>query len=387
MRTFVLLTRANLLTFFRDRAALFWALAFPLIFILLFGAIFSGAGTTKSAVGVVDLDGTPASQALAPTVPPEASPSPSATPTAGAPAFGSLSVVFNLTHYPTEADATAAMRDGKVSAVIVIPKGFGASVAAVQSGAATVPLMVDVYVDRSNQTEAATIMGIVSSMVDGVNLQATGRPPVLVPDFRDLQSGGLSATAYLVPSILAMALMQGGLFSAIPIVEQRQNLILKRLSATPIRRRTFVAAAVVGRLVVALIQAVVLLIVAQLVFQIALLGSPLVFAGLVLLGSLAFIALGYVVAAFAPTEDAASQMTSVLQFPLMFLSGIFFPLNALPDVLRGVATLMPLTYLGDALRQVMVSAPAFLPLGVDALVITGWLVACFAVAARFFRWT
>ncbi len=184
-----------------------------------------------------------------------------------------------------------------------------------------------------------------------------------------------------------MALMQGGLFSAIPIVEQRQNLILKRIAATPIKRRTFIAAAVASRLVVAVIQAAIVLYVAQAMFGVTLLGSPVVFVGLVLLGSLAFIALGYVVASFAPTEDAASQMTSILQFPLMFLSGIFFTINSLPDVLRGVATFMPLTYLGDALRQVMVSAPAFAPLGVDVAVVAGWLVACFAISARFFRWT
>ncbi len=128
MRTFVRLTQANLRSFFRDRAGLFWTIAFPLIFIVLFGAIFSGGGT-KSTVGLVDLDGTPISQALAPATSPGSTAAPSATPSAapGAAAFGTLNDVFTVTRYATEADATAAMKDGNVQAVIVIPKGFGAA--------------------------------------------------------------------------------------------------------------------------------------------------------------------------------------------------------------------------------------------------------------------
>ena len=77
------------------------------------------------------------------------------------------------------------------------------------------------------------------------------------------------------------------------------------------------------------------------------------------------------------TEEAANAMTSVVQFPLMFLSGIFFPIAFMPDWLQPVAALMPLTYLGDALRQTMVGGAAYAPLGVDALVLAGWLVVSF----------
>jgi ABC-2 type transport system permease protein len=106
----------------------------------------------------------------------------------------------------------------------------------------------------------------------------------------------------------------------------------------------------------------------------------------VLLGSLTFIALGYVIGSFAPTEEAANGMTSVVQFPLMFLSGTFFPIDAMPDALRAVARAMPLTYLGDALRQVMVDGTPFSPLWVCFAVLAGWLVVCFGIAFRFFRW-
>ncbi|HXU86580.1 MAG TPA: ABC transporter permease, partial [Verrucomicrobiae bacterium] len=112
---------------------------------------------------------------------------------------------------------------------------------------------------------------------------------------------------------------------------------------------------------------------------------PLIGA-LILLGSLAFIALGYVIASFATTEESANGMTSVVQFPLMFLSGTFFPIDAMPDALKTVARALPLTYLGDGLRQVMVDGTPFAPLWVCFAFLAVWLVACFAIAARFFKW-
>ncbi len=105
-----------------------------------------------------------------------------------------------------------------------------------------------------------------------------------------------------------------------------------------------------------------------------------------MLGAITFLALGYVIASYARTEESANALTSVVQFPLMFLSGIFFPIAFMPDWLQPVAALMPLTYLGDALRQTMVGGAAYAPLSVDALVLGGWLVVSFLISARFFRW-
>jgi ABC-2 type transport system permease protein len=115
--------------------------------------------------------------------------------------------------------------------------------------------------------------------------------------------------------------------------------------------------------------------------------GPLLLAGLfIAIGAMAFLALGYVIASFARTEEAANGMTSVVQFPMMFLSGTFFPLDQMPAFLQGIARVIPLTYLSDALRQVMVGGAPFVPLPVDALVLGGWLVVTLVISARFFRW-
>src|SRR5512135_209635 len=102
MRTFVRLTQANLRSFFRDRAGLFWTIVFPLIFILLFGAIFSNAGSSRSPIGVVDLDGSAASQALIAATEATATASPLPASSPGAERATRLSDVFDIKTYATE---------------------------------------------------------------------------------------------------------------------------------------------------------------------------------------------------------------------------------------------------------------------------------------------
>jgi ABC-2 type transport system permease protein len=184
-----------------------------------------------------------------------------------------------------------------------------------------------------------------------------------------------------------MALMQLGLFGAVPLVQQREKLILKRLNATPLRRWQLIGSNVITRLLIGLVQTLLIVGVGARLFDVTILGSPVVVAFLVVLGALMFISLGYVVASFVPTEESANMVTSILQFPLMFLSGIFFPLESLPGFLKVVAAALPLTYLGDALRQVMVGGTPFVPVALSVGVLAVWLVACFGLSARFFRWT
>ena len=128
--------------------------------------------------------------------------------------------------------------------------------------------------------------------------------------------------------MLGLSLMQVGIFAAIPLVADREKLILKRLAATPLRRWQLVGSNVLMRLLIALIQAIIIVGVGSLLFGVEIVGSLILVAAFVALGAMAFLALGYVIASFAKTEDAANGMTSMIQFPMMFLSGAFFPIDA-----------------------------------------------------------
>jgi ABC-2 type transport system permease protein len=213
-----------------------------------------------------------------------------------------------------------------------------------------------------------------------------GRPPLVVPSPQTVQTENLNAISYFVPSMLGLSIMQVGIFAAIPLVADREKLILKRLAATPLRRWQLVGSNVLMRVLIAFTQAVIIVAVGTLAFGVEVTGSLLLVAAFVTLGAMAFLALGYVIASFAKTEDAANGMTSMIQFPMMFLSGAFFQIDQMPQFLQVVARIIPLTYLADALRQVMVGGAAFAPLWVCAAVLFGWLVVCFGIAARKFAW-
>ena len=362
MTALVALTIANIRSYVRDRAALFWTLAFPLIFIFMFGFIFQGGGESSLSLGWVDKDGSAASGQLRAAFEAQA---------------GTELTVTD------ESDALEQMRQGKVDAVLEVPAGYGAAVDAAAAGSGP-PTSLVVYTDPSRSNLVATVYQAVGSVLGVINLG--GRPPVVIPRPETLQTENLNFISYFVPSMLGLSVMQVGIFAAIPLVADREKLILKRLAATPLRRWQLVGSNVLMRLLIALIQAVIIVGVGVLVFGVEVTGPFPLSVVFIVLGAVAFLALGYVVASFASTEDSANGMTSVIQFPMMFLSGTFFPIDQMPDPLQAVARVIPLTYLSDALRQVMVGGAAFAPLWVCFAVLAAWLAVCFAIAARKFRW-
>ena len=199
-----LLTIANIKSFTRDRAALFWTLAFPLIFVVLFGSIFSG-GSDERTIGFADQDGSPASQQLA---------------TAFELGRTASSSIDGERGRAPRADEERPGRRGHRR-----PAGLRATVAAKAA-----PATVTVYTDPSQSAaDGATrqLVGFVLSVRQPGSDRA--QPPAVQPAFQAIQTNDLSFISYLVPSILGMSLMQLGIFAAIPLVADRQKLILKRL--------------------------------------------------------------------------------------------------------------------------------------------------------------
>jgi len=367
MQALIQLSIANIRSFIRDRAALFWTFAFPLIFVVLFGLIFQG-GSTSIKLGWVDLDG---------------SSGPTGSTTLRS-AFASVKAVVITDE--DEATAKDQMKTGKLDAIVEVPKGYSAAIAAAAAAGATSvsPASVTVFVDPTQAATGGIVQQVVAGVLGAVNLG--GRPPIVQAQLATIQTQNLNIISYLVPSILGMALMQLGVFAAIPLVADREKKILKRLNATPLHRWQLVGSNVVMRLIIGIIQTLIIVAVGTALFGLQVTGSLILLGSLVVLGALAFISLGYVIASFAPTGDAANSMTSVVQFPLMFLSGTFFVIDQMPQPLQVVARFLPLTYLSDALRQVMVNGTAFSPLWFCFAVLIAWTAICFGISSRFFRW-
>lgn len=350
---------AHMKQFVRERAALFWTFAFPIFFILIFGAIFTGQEDATFTVGLVVEDDSQTGLALAA-------------------AFGEVrSFELETGDRDSELDA---LKSGNRRAVVIIPPGFGQVISQGNPG------HIDVYYDPTQVTTMQVVVPIVYRVVDTFDRTMTATPPLVQVNEQTLQVRDLRAIDYLVPGILALALMQLGLFAAIPLVVDRQNRVLKRLGATPLRRSTLVASTVIFRLFIALIQGALIIAIARFVFGVPMLGNWFFLAGVVILGTLTFLSMGYLLSAFAKTEEAITPLIMAIQFPLMFLSGIFFPVDMMPDFMRPVMTVMPLTYLGDSLRQIMVSSSPLEPHAVNLAVLGGWFAVCLAGAVRFFRW-
>jgi ABC-2 type transport system permease protein len=362
MNALLTLTLANIRSYVRDRAALFWTLAFPLVFIVMFGLIFQGGGA-RLTLGWADADNSPASARLRD-------------------AFAKQAGVTLVE--TSRQDALDQMKIGKVDAVIAVPAGYGQALAAATAAGGGAPTSISIYTDPSRSALVGEVYQAVGSVLGVVNLG--GRPPLVVPDGQTFQTENLNAISYFVPSMLGLSVMQVGIFAAIPLVGDREKLILKRLAATPLRRWQLIGSNVLMRLLIALAQTVIIVVVGTAAFGVQITGNLLVVAGFVMLGAVTFLSLGYVIASFANTEDSANGMTSMIQFPMMFLSGAFFQIDQMPQFLQVVARAIPLTYLADALRQVMVGGAAFAPLWTCFLVLAAWLVVCFAIASRKFRW-
>jgi ABC-2 type transport system permease protein len=362
MKTLVGLTVANLKGLTRDRAALFWTFFFPIMFVLLFGVLFSGSGDSKVSVGWVDQDNSQASMGLRN-------------------AFGAVPLLS--LHDGTLDDEKAAMQHGDISAIIVIPSGLEKVVVKSPGPSSTA---IQLYTDPAQTQTAQVVQSAVAQIANGFNLSLANGTNVVTVQQATLASTNVSTVTYLVPSILAMALMQLGVFAAVPLVQQREKGILKRIGATPLPRWELVASNILLRLIVAVVDTVLIIGVGMAVFNVQVVGSYLLSVGFVLLGAGAFLSIGFMLASFLKTEEQATGVVQVVQMPLMFLSGIFFPFTFMPDFLQKVARLLPLTYLGDGLRQSMVNAPQVAPLGMDALVLAAWTVVCLAIAARSFRW-
>jgi ABC-2 type transport system permease protein len=362
MNTLLFLTVANIRGLVRDRAALFWTFFFPVMFVLLFGVLFSGSSGSKIAIGVVNND-------------PGAS---------GNVVVAALGTVFDVRVGSEDAEK-AAMQKGEVSAVVVIPSDLSSAIATVQGGGkATATLTL--YTDPAQSQTSQVISQIVSAVAGQLNLGYQNASEIIQVAPATLAASNVSTVAYLVPSILAMALMQLGVFAAVPLVQQREKGILKRLGATPLPRWQLVASNILLRLIVAAVDTVLIIGIGIAVFDIQIVGNIAVAVGFVFLGAGAFLALGFMLASFLKTEEQATGVVQVVQMPLMFLSGIFFPFDFMPEFLRTIARFLPLTYLGDGLRQSMVNGTQIAPLGFDALILAGWLVVCLGIAARSFRW-
>jgi ABC-2 type transport system permease protein len=359
MRGFYKLLGANFKIFLRDRTALFFTFAFPLLFMIIFGFVFSGSDDVSYDIGLVNDDDSAIGATISQVI--------------------NQIPIFEVSEGELS-DTVEKLKDGDLKAVILIPDNIQFKINAGE------PADITVYYDPAQTTSSQVILSVLGELVNETNRRLTQEPVLLKLTEKSIQSKDLRSIDYLVPGILSMSILFLGLFGALPMVEWREKQVLKRFRATPLHRATVVSSQVAYRLVLAFMQALIIILVAYFIFDVQVAGNWLVLFGLIILGTLTMVSIGYIAVSRAKTIEGAMPIIQLIQFPMLFLSGIFFPVDFMPDFMRPIVTIMPVTYLGDALRQTMVDATPLHSMTLDIAVLVGWLVVCMILAIRFFRW-
>src|SRR5437763_11791610 len=234
---------------------------------------------------------------------------------------------------------------------------------------------------------AGILQSLVAHVADRADRRLMRRHQVLVVRAAPLGGRVLDQFAYTLPGIVALTLIQVGLFATtMPLIQLRQSGVLRQLGATPLRRGVLAAGQIAVRVTLALVQVVLLILLGHVALGVAIVGSWPALALVATLGALVMIALGYLLAARVRTGESGNGLVTVVFMPLVFLSGLFFPLELAPAWMKQVAVVVPSTFLGDALRQVMVGATPEFSLAVDVAALAGFLVMLSAAAVRLFRW-
>ncbi|HEY5533118.1 MAG TPA: ABC transporter permease [Candidatus Anoxymicrobiaceae bacterium] len=359
MRQFAKFLRASLKMIYREKVALFWMFLFPIILMLLLGTIFGRSNQTIS-IGVVDLDKTVVTNAVT----------------------GALKEIkaFDVSS-GTLSKLKENLQNGKINAVLVLNKGFFDSVKQGKAGKATI------YVDQSSATVSDITYSTVSQVLGKIVQGMAKIPDLIVLNKQSVVSNDMRYVDFIVPGVLAMTLMTSGLLGlSLAFVQYREKGILRRIKVSPLPLSRFIGSELTADLIMALIQAAILLLVGKLVFKIHIRGNFINIAFLVILGAATFLAAGFLIASITKTLKTAEMASNAITFPMMFLSGVFIPLAVLPPVLVTVAKALPLYYLGHALREVMIRGKMLWAVWPDILVLIGVGLICFLISIKLFRW-
>jgi ABC-2 type transport system permease protein len=341
-RAFQQLVLARVREFFREPEAVFWVYGFPILLALGLGVAFSGERATPPTVDIVDSAGSQA-ESLRETL-----------TAAGIEAFVN-----------SEEAAKKRLFQGKSDLYILVQQS---EIVCVYDAARTESVQarhqVDAAVARAGSTPAAPSVTSV---------------PVSDPGSRYI--------AFLIPGLIGMNIMGGGLFGVgFVLVDMRVRKLFKRFMATPMHRGDFLLSLLASRLVFLLPEMAALLLVGTLLFTVPLRGSFFTLLVVILVGAFAFAGLGLFLGCRTDKTETMSGYLNLVMLPMWLLSGVFFSSKRFPDAMQPFIQALPLTQLNDALRAVMLEGAGLWANKWPLAILGLWGLVCFTLALRWFRW-
>jgi len=322
-------------SFYRDKTVVFFRIAFPVILILVFGTIFMERDNEIFDLYVQDLDQTESSAQIVKAI--------------------GLSGRFKITHVSPDVNAAQYAKDNKRNLVLVIPKGSEASLMHRMglNDPDTFVSLTQIY-DPSS-FGVSTKIQVLHMVLAGINQKMSGKPPFIKTAEISILTKKYRFIEFFVPGIIAMAVMTASLYGSVNVnAELRQKGVIRKLSTTPITRTDWILSNVLYQFILAVISTIVMLLVSYSVFKVSLEINAwmLVF---VALDVFAFVGLGMILTSVAKEAESAAAAADALMFPMMFLSGTFFPVEMMPEFLQTFAKVLPLYYVNEGLRASMVS--------------------------------
>lgn len=224
-------------------------------------------------------------------------------------------------------------------------------------------------------------------LADRAVQQAAGRVDPVSTSDRLMREPGSRYIDFLLPGLIGMNLMGSAIWSmGYTIVDARRKRLLKRLVASPMPRHYYLLSYLLSRIALLVIEVGLLLGFGALLFHVPVRGSLIDLALLCLLGSLCFCAIGLLLASRAKTIEAASGLMNVVMMPMWIVSGVFFSSQKFPDAVQPLIKVLPLTAAIDALRANILQGANLAQVASQMAILAAYLVVCFALALKLFRW-
>lgn len=192
---------------------------------------------------------------------------------------------------------------------------------------------------------------------------------------------------YILPGIVIMAIMTTAInMGATNFAEERYNGIYRRLSLTPLKRYVLIAAQLIKSYLTIVVQTVLLLLIGVFAFNINIIGNYAELWFTLTIGSVCFLAVGFSLTALMKTAKSATPIAMIVFFLLLFLGGVFFPIEMMPSGLRYIANALPSTNFNEAIRMIAIRGMNIADIWKELLILLGWMVGCLAISIKFFRW-
>lgn len=350
---------ANLKMMARDRQALFWALVFPFVLVMVFGIFDIGRGATAS-IAIIDRANTDSS--------------------------GKLFLDIQRVDYllvdsrfdrQAELEARAALKDGDLEYVLIIPEpnpGGDELLSPI--------LLYDVNIELGNQL----VIGAIQHLVDRENLNLIQGAEL--PQLTTVQTESRRVEYFdiLLIGLVGMGMMTNSIiFIAVKISMYRNQSILRRMQATPLKVRNYFAAEVLTHLVLSLVQAAVVIAAGIYVYNANIHGNLLWLFIIVAFANTVFLNIGFIISAWASSPRSASGMGNAIAIPMMFFAGTFFPTSSLPSFMPDLVQVLPLTPMLDAMRGVALDGKELWQVWQELAMLAAWLAVSSVAAIKLFR--